>query len=163
MKMIEAEVWLPVSCDIAFDATVGRAEPLARIFAGAPPLIPTITAARIEDEGPTRAGAVRRVEFSDDNHVREQIVEHAPPLCHRYTMLEMGRTQRALCRDMISTWSFSPADGGTSLRWSCEIAPSSHLSRPLTWLFAWAFGRAMRRALARIGQMLTASHTAGGE
>jgi uncharacterized protein YndB with AHSA1/START domain len=147
---VRAEVSIARPPSEVFRVAAEDAKSLALYFRGIPPLIPGIVEARFPEEGAPRPGMLRHVKLSDGSRVVERLLAFEAPRLHRYDMAEMQRLQKLLLTNMQGEWTFSPEGEGCRVVWDYSFFEKSAVTRPVVWLVAKLFRRAMQNCLDQL-------------
>ena len=137
--------------EAVFDAATDPAN-LPKIFRKVGP-IPAVEA--VEMEGPSAAGAQRRVKMSDRSVMGEEITELERPVAYRYRWLNPPAAPFSLLvRTGDSDWRFAAAGGGTHIDWEYTFELTTPLAWPLAQPVLWLFRRWMAGALANLSSLV---------
>ena len=143
-KIIIVETYFAASRDAVFELAASRPEIISHIFPGMPPLIPSVTGASLDSDGPCRAGMYRTINLGDGSSIKEIILDYDVPRRHHYRVHEMTDGQKKIFNQLESDWSFEESGNGCKVKWVYTVGFKSPLLFPLAIVLQWAMGKCMR-------------------
>lgn len=118
-------------------------------FKGYGPL-PGIAQAEYEVRTPAMVGSRVRVRNTDGSSHREEIYQWQPEEQISLKLYDFSPPLDRLATHFLEEWYFTRQTNGTQVVRSFQLFPRQPLARPLVWLIARLFKRAIARQLAEL-------------